>query len=89
MNSVFKPGDAIVAIMDAYPINIKNIGDRDLLLLPKGGHYTVKNILSCKANTSIIEIELEHSKDIFKPTYWASYFQLNSEAKEVAVYYKF
>ncbi len=86
---MFKVGQEIISIMDALPINLKNLLDIQILTIPKGTKVIVSHVGEAKNNTTKISVELDRQKAVFSPIYWASMFQAVDEAKEVHVHYMF
>lgn len=86
---MFKVGEEVITIMDALPINIKQLIDIKMLTIPKGTKLKVIHVGVSVNNTTKISVELDRQKAVFSPIYWASMFQSVSEATEVYVHYTF
>jgi C-terminal processing protease CtpA/Prc len=76
-----KAGDKIIAIIDAYPVNVKPT-DIPLLKISKGTTVTLQILGKKYANTHLISVELERSKAVFNPLYYLSMFQKVEECND-------
>lgn len=84
---MFKVGDEIIAIMDALPINIRQLIDIQICTIPKGTKVKISHVGQSINNTTKISVQLDRQKAAFAPVYWASMFQAVDQVTEVYVYY--
>lgn len=84
-------GDTVIAILDALPVNLKNLSDIKQCTIQQGTVAKVILVGKQLNNTYLIGIDIyngdkKDNNTLWLPKYWASSFQLMEETGQNVVY---